>query len=54
MSPEWLNEDYLKEQLQNEQVPESGFVPLPFRWLEISTVLIDAYVLKIGKEILIY
>ncbi|KIL70253.1 hypothetical protein M378DRAFT_96699 [Amanita muscaria Koide BX008] len=38
--PEWLTYDYLKERLE-EETSKDGFSKLPFRYIEISKVLLD-------------
>jgi len=40
VAPSWLNVDYLQERL-NRETSEPGFSDLPFRFAEISKVLLD-------------
>lgn len=40
MPPEWLTVDYLKDRLE-EETAKDGFSKLPFRYIEISKVLLD-------------
>ncbi|KAF8737933.1 hypothetical protein AX14_012115 [Amanita brunnescens Koide BX004] len=40
VAPDWLSVDYLKERVE-EETTKDGFSKLPFRYIEISKVLLD-------------